>query len=41
MLLFEKACQIGFSGIGLSQRGPHQDRFVHLDTKPRKASWSY
>ena len=33
--------QIGFSGIGLSQRGPHQDRFVHLDTKPRKALWSY
>ena len=41
MLLFEKARQIGFSGIGLSQRGPHQDRFVHLDTKPRKALWSY
>ena len=32
MLLFEKARKIGFSGIGLSQRGPHQDRFVHLDT---------
>ena len=41
MLLFEKARKIGFSGIGLSQRGPHQDRFVHLDTKPRKALWSY
>ena len=41
MLLFEKARQIGFSGIRLSQRGPHQDRFVHLDTKPRKALWSY
>ena len=41
MLLFEKARQIGFSGIGLSQRGPHQDRFVHLDTKPRKALSSY
>ena len=41
MVLFEKARQIGFSGIGLSQRGPHQDRFVHLDTKPRKALWSY
>ena len=41
MLLFEKARQIGFSGIGLYQRGPHQDRFVHLDTKPRKVLWSY
>ncbi|MDP6093685.1 MAG: hypothetical protein QF537_17225 [SAR324 cluster bacterium] len=33
--------QIGFSGIGLSQRGVHTSRFVHLDTKPRKALWSY
>ena len=29
------------SGIGLSQRGDHAKRFVHLDTKPRKAFWSY
>ena len=41
MLLFEKARQIGFSGIGLSQRGDHASRFVHLDTKPRTALWSY
>ena len=41
MLLFEKARQIGFSGIGLSQKGPHKDRFVDLDTKPRVALWSY
>ena len=41
MLMFEKARQIGFSGIGLSQRGDHAKRFVHLDTKPRKALWSY
>jgi len=41
MLLFEKAHQIGFSGIGLSQRGDHAKRFVHLDTKLRKALWSY
>ena len=41
MLLFEKSRQIGFSGIGLSQKGPHKDRFVHLDTKPRVALWSY
>ena len=41
MLLFEKARQIGFSGIGLNQRGDHRQRFVHLDNKPRKALWSY
>ena len=41
MVLFEKARQIGFSGIGLSQKGPHKDRFVHLDTKLRVALWSY
>ena len=41
MLLFEKARQIGFSGIGLNQRGEHRKRFVHLDNKPRKALWSY
>ena len=41
MLLFEKARQIGLGGIGLSQRGDHAKRFVHLDTKPRKALWSY
>ena len=37
MFLFKKDCQIGFSGIGLSQRRDHAKRFVHLDTKPRKA----
>jgi len=41
MLLFEKARQIGFSGISLSQKGDHASRFVHLDTKPRTALWSY
>ena len=41
MLLFEKASQIGFSGIGLLQRVDHAKRFVQLDTKPRKALWSY
>ena len=32
MLLFEKAIQIGFSGIGLLQREDYAKRFVHLDT---------
>ena len=35
------AHQTSSSGIGLSQRGDHASRFVHLDTKPRKALWSY
>lgn len=30
----------GFTGIGVSQRAG-QPRFVHLDTLPRKAVWSY
>ena len=41
MRLFEKARQIGFSGIGLSQKGDHASRFVHLDTKPKNALWSH
>ena len=41
MLLFEKARRIGFSGIGLSQKGNHASRFVHLDTLPLKALFSY
>ena len=41
MVMFEKARQIGFSGIGLSQKGDHAHRFVHLDTLPRKALFSY
>ena len=41
MVMFEKARQIGFSGIGLSQKGDHAHRFVYLDTLPRKALFSY
>ena len=41
MMLFEKARQIGFSGIGVSQKGPHHKRFVHVDTLERKALWTY
>ena len=41
MVFFEKARQIGFSGIGLSQKGYHAHRFVHLDTLPRKALFSF
>ena len=39
--LFEKAHQIGFSGVEMYLRGPHQDRFHHLDTITRKVLWLY
>lgn len=45
--LMSEALRLGFTGIGLSQKGPHQARFVHLDTLenglgcPRPACWSY
>ena len=41
MLLFEKARKVGFSGIGLSQKGNHSSRFLHLDTLPRKALFRF
>ena len=41
MLLFGKARQVGFSEIGLSQKGKYTSRFLHLDTLPRKALFSY
>ena len=37
----------GFTGIGVSQKGPHKSRFIHLDTMdntnihPRPWIWSY
>ena len=41
MQLFEKARHIGFSGIGLNQKGQHHKRFIHLDTVDRRALWNY
>ena len=41
MLLFEKARKVGFSEIGLSQKGNHSSRFLRLDTLPRKALFKY
>ena len=36
----------GFTGIGVSQKGPHGSRFIHLDTltapnHPRPNVWTY
>ena len=41
------AIQHGFTGIGVSQRGSHESRFLHIDTMdnsdihPRPWIWSY
>ena len=45
--LMALAMEQGFSGIGISQRGPHESRFIHIDTMedsdthPRPWVWSY
>ena len=45
--LIELALRWNFTGVGVSQRGPHDQRFVHLDTlsdapgQPRPWVWSY
>lgn len=45
--LVEIAREEGFTGIGVSQKGPHDKRFVHLDDLPNEAGqprpwlWSY
>ena len=31
----------GIKGIGISQKGPHESRFVHLDNRPTRMIWSY
>jgi len=41
------AAELGFTGIGLHQRGPHAQRFLHLDMiqpggkHPRPWLWTY
>ena len=39
--LVEESRRIGFSGIGISQKGDKSSRFIHLDILPRTALWSY
>jgi zinc D-Ala-D-Ala carboxypeptidase len=45
--LLALAVDLGFTGIGVSQKGPHGSRFLHLDDlpasgqAPRPAVWSY
>lgn len=37
--LLELAIRMGFNGIGIQQKG--NARFIHLDTRPIPAMWSY
>jgi uncharacterized protein YcbK (DUF882 family) len=45
--LLRMAQEMGFNGIGVSQKGSHNKRFLHLDmapetpTRPRPWMWSY
>ncbi|MBF0171468.1 MAG: hypothetical protein HQK87_10360 [Nitrospinae bacterium] len=47
--LLAMAVSFGFTGIGVSQRGPHNARFLHRSRnaiekgpgRPRPALWSY
>lgn len=47
MVVLKIACTMPFQGIGLSQKGPHGSRFIHLDVLPngpncpRPWIWSY
>jgi len=43
MELFTVAKQVGANGLGVSQKGPHKDRFIHIDGVERsdQAMWSY
>ena len=47
-MILREATELGFSGIGISQKGDHEERFIHLDTledgengAPRRWVWSY
>ena len=43
--LLTLALQHGFTGVGISQKGPHNNRFLHLDTlaskRARPTIWTY
>lgn len=47
LVIVQKALEMGFSGIGVKQSGPHGSRFIHLDVlenepgQPRPWIWSY
>lgn len=45
--MLDAALTIGFTGVGINQKGPHGSRFLHLDdlpnsiSTPRPRIWSY
>ena len=39
--MLRHALEIGFTGIGVSQRGPWANRFIHLDLRKTPTIWSY
>lgn len=47
LILVDKAREVGFTGIGIKQKGPYQERYVHVDDledapgQPRPWIWSY
>ena len=42
-LLLQRALRMGFTGIGVNQKGPYAKRFIHIDTltEKRPRVWSY
>jgi len=42
-LFISTAIELGFTGIGIHQRGPHNQRFLHIDNLPRPypVTWTY
>lgn len=39
--LIHIALNEGMMGIGVSQKGDHETRFIHLDNRPSRMMWSY
>lgn len=40
--LVQRAMNMGvFGGIGINQKGPLKERFIHLDSRITKTIWSY
>ena len=41
LALVDEARRLGFSGVGIAQKGNKNKRFIHLDIGSRSALWSY
>jgi uncharacterized protein YcbK (DUF882 family) len=47
LVLVDRAREVGFTGIGVKQKGPHAERCIHVDDlpnadgQPRPTIWSY